>query len=72
MNVFEFNGQVRRGIATMRKARAMFLKLTGYADRGAQAEVFVRLKDGTELPVTAVKVRGSDRLILETFVDEKI
>lgn len=36
-----------------------------------EAEVYVRLKDGSELPVKAVKVRGGNpqRIILETFVD---
>lgn len=70
MKLFEFHGQVRLGIKTLGAARAALQAMVPTSSlQQPQPDVYVRLRDGTELPVTAVKVRGSDRLILETFVE---
>jgi hypothetical protein len=68
VKIFEFHGQIRLAIKTVGAARAALQSMIPGTEL-TTPEVYVRLKDGTELPVKAVKVRGSDRIILETFID---
>ena len=70
MNVFEFNSKLRDAIRSLGLARQALRAIVGSAESNRpQADVYVRLRDGTELPVLNIKVRGSDRIILETFAD---
>lgn len=60
MNIFQFHVQFRDAIRLLAATR-----FSG----SASAKVVVRLKDGSELPVTTIKVRGRETIILETFAD---
>lgn len=70
MNVFEFNSKLRDAIRSLGLARQALRAITGSVEsHHAQADVYVRLRDGTELPILNIKVRGSERIILETLAD---